>query len=603
MSIDGQLASVPRRPVPPTVVGAVASMVAALVVLAPWLAPGSLLVRDLVAVAMQPGWGTHLLRGGVRLARDVPGEVLAAGVGQVVGGDWVARVGLLVAMGAVGAAVGRLLRDRSSTAVVVAAVSAVVNPWTWAHLRQGQWLVVVAYAALGFVARAVADDDVLGTIRAVTVAALSGFIAVVVVWPTLIVTGLCTRRWRTLAVGSTTAFVTALPWALLPGPRQVDPDGFAAFAANADTPFGVWTSLLSGGGYFNALVASPWRRLVPIAVLATLVAGVGLVRIARHAWNAPASDGAARAAGGLIVTGLVGWVVAGWGATSLGSAVLAELGTWWPGVAILRDPHRLLAPLVLASAIGLGLVAEDVASRLSDAGMTRPRVAAGVATVAIALIVVALPDPVVGPRLPGPSTLPTSWVEAAALVDAAGDPGGVLVVPYAQVQQYAFTQGRPVAVPWRRMVDRPVLVGSELVVGDQVIDDVVGDDKWAELAGAPPATWTATAMAAAGVGWIVVTEPAAAAQVRDDVGLEVAISDDDLVLVRVDAPISPTPLAPPVGRWVLWLDAMVLAGAMALLAPLRRRDSGRVVRYDASGLDPLATTSAPARGRRPKGTT
>lgn len=602
MSIDGQVASVRRRRVSPTVVGAAASLVAALVVLAPWLAPGSLLVRDLVAVAMQPGWGTHLLRGGVRLARDVPGEVLAAGIGQVVGGDWVVRVGLLVAMGAVGAAVGRLLRDRSSTAVVVAAVSAVVNPWTWAHLRQGQWLVVVAYAAVGYVALAVADDDVLGTIRAVTAAALSGVVAVVVVWPTLIVTGLCTRRWRALAVGSTTAFVTALPWALLPGPRQVDRDGFAAFAANADTPFGVWTSLLTGGGYFNALVASPWRRLAPIAVLATLLAGVGLVRVARHARSAPANDGAARAAGGLIVTGLVGVVVAGLGASSWGSTALAELGTWWPGVAILRDTHRLLAPLVLASAIGLGLVAEDVASRLSGAGMTRPRIAAGVAAVAICLVVVALPDPVVGPRLPGPSTLPASWVEAAALVDAAGDPGGVLVVPHAQVQQYAFTQGRPVAVPWRRMVDRRVLVGSELVVGDQVIDDGV-DDTWAELAGQPPATWTATAMAAAGVSWIVVTEPAAAAQVRDDVGLEVVVSDDDLMLVRVDAPIDPAPLAPPVGGWILWLDAMVLVVAMALLAPLRRRDTGSVARYHTVRQDPLATPNAPARGRRPKGTT
>jgi hypothetical protein len=573
-----------RRAWDPPVVGAVAGTAAGLVVVAPWLlSSGSLLVRDLVAVAVPPGLGLHLLQGGVRLARDVPGEVLAAAAGQLVGGAWVARLVLVGAFGALGLAVGRILVDRNPAAVVVAAVAAVANPWTWAHLQQGQWLVVVAYAAVAFVALAAAAGDGLGTARAVAAGAVSGVVAVVVVWPTLVVAALVGRHLRTLAMGAAVAVVTALPWLLLPGPTSVDPDGFAAFAANADTPLGIAASLVSGGGFFNASVSSPWRDLLPIALVATIVAVAALVRIGVFVRR----DGPAaprNAAAGLLVTGLVGWGVAALGATSPGLAVLREVATVVPAIAVVRDTHRLLAPLVLASALGLGMLVDDLVARRS---LGPGRAGVGMAVVGVALVVVLLPDPVVGPRLPGPASLPVSWTTAATAIDASSGPGGLLVVPYSQVQRYDFTPGRPVAVPWRRLVDRPVLVGSDLVVDDLVVDDGVRDEVWADLAAQPPAEWSAAEMAAAGVAWVVVTDPGMLAagewaRVSAGQGFHLAVGDADLVALRVDAP-GVAALRPAVGRWILWLDLCILVAVLVLALPWRRRDSDRPGRYHPLG--------------------
>ena len=53
----------------------------------------------------------------------------------------------------------------------------------------------------------------------------------------------------------------ALPWALpsvlLPGGISSDPQGFAAFAARADTALGTLPSLLATGGVWNADVSPP----------------------------------------------------------------------------------------------------------------------------------------------------------------------------------------------------------------------------------------------------------------------------------------------------------------------------------------------------------
>ncbi len=570
--------AITRRDGPSTgVVGGIAGGVAGLVVLWPWLgAPGSLLTRDLVAIAGAPGWSPHLLQGGLRLARDVPGEVMAAGLGQVIGGAWVVRVALVLASVALGGGVGRILAGRASGAVVVAAVAAVANPWMWAHLQQGQWLVVIAAACLPWVASGVARDDALTTARSIVGAAVTGVLALVVVWPTLVVTGVLGRRWRVLGMGLAVGVIAALPWLVLPGPARIDPDGFAVFAANADTPLGVAASLVSGGGYFNASVASPWRGLAPLAVLATIVALVALVRAARSRTADVGGDASGLAIRGLLVAGAIGWAVAVVGATPWGVATLAAIAARVPAVAIMRDTHRLLAPLAVVTAIGLGLLVDDLTGRVRASG---PAMRWSIVAAGLGVVVIMVPDPLVGPRLPGPSQLPASWVGAAEAIDSSSAPGAVLVVPHGQVQQYPFTTG-PVAVPWRRLVDRPVLVGSELVVDDVVVDDGVVDDgvddgPWAALARVDPSQWTAEDMAANGVAWIVVTDPSLVAGKSLASGLDVVVADDSLVVVqatgRVDggAP-DPDGLDVGVGGWVFWVDGVVLLGALALCLPWRR---------------------------------
>lgn len=544
----------------PPRVGGVAGLLAGCVVLAPWLVPGALLVRDLVAVP-DPAWASHLLTGGLRVARDVPGEVLAALVGQVLGGDLVVRLALLGACVALGAGIGRLLRDAPPAAAAVAAVAAVVSPWTWAYLRAGQWLVVVALAVVPWVADAVARDDRILLVRALVVGAATGFLAAVVVWPTLVVVGVVARRWRATALGLATAVVGALPWLLLRAPSSADPDGFAAFAANADVPLGTWAALLAGGGYFNAAIASPWRDMLVLGTLATLLAVAAAGSAVAAAWW---REGGRPALQGLVVVGGVGVLVAGLGATGPGLRALAATARVVPATAVLRDTHRLLAPWVVVLAVGVGLLVARLIRHHGGAWQ--------VAAIAVLLVVLALPDPVVGPRLPGTTTLPAAWGDAARMVDDDPRPGVVLVVPHGQTQRYAFTDDRPVAVPLRRLVARPVAVSTDLRVGDLVVGEDDGQGPWARLAARPPARWDAAAFADAGVAWVAVTDPDRLTP-TPPAGFERVVDDPTLVLLRVTG--SPTPVDVAAAPWLVGLDGLLLALGVGVLARPRRRCPGR----------------------------
>ena len=372
----------------------------------PWWRPGALLVRDLVAVT-DPAWSTALLGGADRLPRDVPGETLAALAGQVVPGDLVVRVVLLVALVALGAGVGRAL-GRGPLPAAVAGLVAVWNPYVLARLHQGQWLVVVALAAVPWVVVHVAADDRARLARTLALAGATGFLAPLVTGPALVAAAVLARRWRALAVGLAASLLMALPWLVVAEPVLADPDGPRAFAPSADLPLGVVPSLLTGGGYFNTGVASPWRGRWPVAVLALLLAVVAL-------WGAVAwvrAGGAERRArGGLVATGLLTLVAATVTATSAGQDAMVALGEALPATAALRDSHRLLAPWVVLLAIGAGAAVHDLGRRTGQAP--------GIAAVVALLAVVALPDPLLGPRLPPPSDLPAAWQQAADEVAAA----------------------------------------------------------------------------------------------------------------------------------------------------------------------------------------
>ncbi len=579
---DGLVARACRWVTAPHAAGTGAALTAGLVLLRPWFGAGDLLVRDLVAVR-DPAWSLALLDPTDALPRDVPGEVLAALAGQVVGGPAVVLVALLGSFALLGAGVSRLVDGRRA-GMVVAGAAAVWNPWVWVRLQQGQWLVVVALAAVPWVVVAVADDDRVLVTRTMTAAALAGFVATVVVWPTLVVVAVVTRRWGVLVRGLVVGGLGALPWLVVSRGLVVDADGFRAFAANADVPFGTLVSLLSGGGYFNAAIASPWRAGWLVAAIATALAAAAAAalwvgtRPGRRAADTPAeppvpdgatdgaptgatvepsgsaADGRRRAVAGLALAGLVAVAVVAVVATGPGVRALAALAQVVPPLAVIRDTSRLVAPWVVALPVGLGWVIARW-QRGGDAGPV---------AIALALVVLALPDPVLGPFLPARSDLPAAWVQAGAVLDADPAPGDVLVVPPDGLQSFSFTSGRPVAVPLRRLTSRPVLTSSRLVVRDGgrdlVVDDLVEPD-WSSLADldAP-----AEDFAAAGIGWVAVIDPALLDRVP--AAFDLVVDDSTLRLART-APVAGVTTSRP-RTVVLVLDAVLLA--LGLWAVSRR---------------------------------
>jgi hypothetical protein len=541
----------------PAKVGGLAGAAAGLVMLWPWMRPGSLLVRDLVAIG-DPAWSTRMLLRSSRLPRDIPGEALTALLGQVAPGDLLVRLALLGGFVALGAGAARLGGPRGSlAAAAVTGVAVVWNPWVWSRLHQGQWLVVIALATLPWVLVHLRDGRQWGLARTMVVAGFTGFAALVVVVPSLVLVALVRRRWSGLLVGLAVAGSMALPYLVVAPRIAADPDGFAAFAPSADLPMGTATSLLSGGGYFNAGVVGGWRATVGIAVVATLVAIAAVVGAAswRVAPHAPADPLARTAA---VVAGAAGLVLVSLTATESGQAWLAAQAVRWPWLSVFRDGHRLLGPWVVVLAVGAGHLARLAVRRWPGGG--------GIAAVGVAVVILALPDPLVGPRLPPPSHLPASWQQAADVIDDAPNPGAVLVVPYGQTQAYPFTDGRPVAVPLRRMVEREVLVDTRLVVRREdgrelVVDDVGGGEPIRALA-RDPATADGAAFAEAGIAWVAVTDPSRFVEVPA-AGMSIALRAPTIQLLQVDEEFAVGERGPP--RWPLLLDLVVAALAVTLL--------------------------------------
>jgi hypothetical protein len=310
----------------------------------------------------------------------------------------------------IGAATGaaRLVPSRSLAARAAAAGLYAWNPFLYERLVMGHWGLLVAYAALPWVARAAVDlrvgkDRALPSlVLCLAVAAAGnpsgGLLAALVAlgvaaappWggvdspgnrsadpATLPLRGAerrqpglgrapgprpcpgCPRPATAAALIAGIALVVNAPWlvpsVLRPGGVPVRPEGVAAFAARADGPLGAVGSLVGLGGIWNALAVPPglgsWPWLAGfVVVLAVAAAGVPLLG---RRWPPGAAVGLLAAAG-------VGLVLAAAPALP-GLRSLAELVvTQVPGGGLIRDSQRYVAPLALAEAVCFGLGVERV---------------------------------------------------------------------------------------------------------------------------------------------------------------------------------------------------------------------------------------------------
>jgi hypothetical protein len=530
------------------------ALAVALLVTGPALGPGFVLLRDMVVVPRQDLDLDALGLGGA-LPRAVPADAVLALLTAVVPGDLVQKAVLFGAVYAAVLGAARLVpRDADGRGGAAAAVAGLVygwSPYLAERLLMGHWSLLLAYAALPWVARAalqVRDGEHRALPRLVLAcapAALSPTGALLALGVALAVVGR-----RRAAITAATVLVLALPWivagALHPSGGRSDAAGVAAFAARGEGWGGALLSVLGTGGIWNAGAVPGSRTSVLVPVVT-----VFLLALAVLGWWGGELRGPHRR---LLVLGGVGVLLACAGSVPGAADLVAAVVRDVPGGGLLRDGQKWAAWWALPLALGAGVGARRLAALARAGG--RPPVLAGAVTVAALLLpVVALPDLAwgVGGRLQ-PVDYPADWQRVRNALADDRHPGDVLVLPFGAYRSFDWNDGRPLLDPAPRWLPRPAVVDDALVVGGRT---VAGEDARARAVAA--AAGDPGELARLGVGWVLVEHGTPGPSTPSAVAsLPRVVDGDELTLHRVpDAVAGP---APSPGR----VTAVVLVHACAL---------------------------------------
>jgi hypothetical protein len=522
----------------------------AVLVVAPLMGPGYLLLRD--AVSTPRSFLSDSALGLVSAPRATPQDFAVALASHCVDGGVVVKALLVVGLWLAGWGAARLVAKVLPEAGVggqfVAITLAIWNPYVGERLLQGHWSLLLAYGCLPWVA------TTMLTLRSTDSAAwtqlfgLAFWIALAGLTPTGLILAttvglVCAAvpiegpggprpRWLCAAVTLAGALVAALPWltAAVLGLSSTDhiwarvPD-VAAFAARAEPGLGTLGSLASLGGIWNG-EAVPGSRTTLFAVVsaAVLLAVVvtGLPALARY-----------RAAVPLVVLAAAAVVLPAALATDPGLAVLHAVVDAVPGLGVLRDGQKWVALAMPGYALaGAGAVL-TLQRWLSFSGPVGPALAC------CAALVLSLPDLAwgVGGKVE-PVHYPTDWTTVAAAIN--GQPADVAVLPVDTMRRFAWSGSAPVLDPLPRWVRADVLITGDLMISGVT---VLGEGNRARvvqrllLAGADP-----QALRRAGVGWLVVelgTPGDMGLAARTLERLAVTYRGRDLLLYRVGGDTAP----------------------------------------------------------------
>jgi hypothetical protein len=527
------------RPEPSPWPARLLALAVALLVTGPALAPGFVLLRDMVFVPRQDLDLDALGLGG-GLPRAVPVDGVMALLTAVVPGDLVQKAVLLGAVYAAVLGAARLVPagpdGRRGLAGAVAGLVYGWSPYVAERLLIGHWTLLLAYAALPWIARAalrVRTGEPRALPRLVLAcapAALTPTGALLAAGVVLVLAG----RRRALVAGGA-VLVLSLPWIvaglLHPAGGASDPAGVAAFAARAEGWGGSLLALLGTGGIWNAgaVPSSRGSALLPLVTLC-------LVALAVIGW---ARGGAQRGPGlRLLLLGAFGLVLAVGGTAPGLRELLEAVVRSVPGGGLLRDGQKWVAWWALPLALGAGLGAR----RLADAVRTRadiPGVAGFVAAAAVLLPVIAVPDLVwgVGGRLQ-PVEYPADWQRVRDTLADDDRPGDVLVLPFGAYRAFDWNADRPQLDPAARWLPRPTITDDALFVDGKAVQ---GEDLRARAVAAE--TDDPEALAELGVGWVLVERGTPGRAVPDAVtALPLVVDGPDLDLYRVpDALPGPQP--------------------------------------------------------------
>ena len=239
-----------------------------LLALGPGLGRGFLLSYDMVFVPREP---LSAALPGLAPPRAMPSDLAVVLASRVIPADVTQKFLLVSVFVLACSGMAALLEAEPMLARLAAGVFYTWNPYVAERLIIGQWALLLGYAGLPWVLRALVTAGPHATRRlclAMLPAIIGGFAAMAVTALLAVPVALLTRNARTVVRTAAVLAAGSLPW-LVPSflhPVYADPAGVAAFAARPDTPFGTIGSLVMLGGIWNAQTVptaygGPWSAL------------------------------------------------------------------------------------------------------------------------------------------------------------------------------------------------------------------------------------------------------------------------------------------------------------------------------------------------------
>ncbi|MFN8127699.1 MAG: hypothetical protein U0R28_02770 [Candidatus Nanopelagicales bacterium] len=537
------------------------SVVLALIVLLPVLAPGYLLHLDMVFVPRQSLLPWMLGIGG-GLPRSVPQDAIVALLAGPLPGQVLQKAVLLASLTLAGWGAGRLAGP-GLTRQLPAASLYMWSAYVAARLLMGHWALLWAIGLLPWIVLAARRARERGQWLPVVVvsgaAALvptGGLIAALTAVPLAL--GFSSR----LRVGARIAVVGLLPlfnapwW--LPALRSAsagvsDPLGLVVFGARADGPGGVLASVLGGGGVWNAAATLPsrgtWFMLLGLLTVLALAA-YGLPLMLRQArpevlW--------------LGVLGVLGVLWAWVSGVAADQGWAQQIVSALPGGGLLRDAQKWTVWWVLLLAICAPTGLRRLMARAED--VLRLFMAAALAILPIAM----LPDLAAGAfgRLT-PVSYPAAWDGLRQRLAEAPEPGDVISLPWSPFRRYAWNGSDVVLDPLPRYLTRTVVWDDDLpVTVEGRVVQVGGDDPRAHAVGQAIQSGRPLpdALAPLGIKWIVVQRDQPQASRTPDLRGAVRVWEQDrLELWRVEQAVTIVEPRDPVVVGVDVLAALMLIG-------------------------------------------
>jgi len=552
--------------------------VLALIVTAPLLAPGYLLLRD--AVSTPRSFLSDSALGLSEAApRALPQDFVVALASGLIDGGVVVKTLLVTGLFLAGWGAARLtatvVPDAGMAGQFVAATITVWNPYVAERLLQGHWSLLVGYGCLPWVAtatlrlrtsEAAGRSDVCALVFWIALAGLTPtglMLAATVAVACVFASGSGRPRWWCTAVGLGAAAVVALPWlaaaAVSDSLSSTQAEGVRAFAVRAEPGLGTLGSLASLGGIWNADAVPASRTTLFVVIPAVVLLGVvaiGLPTVVRRPVAAP-----------LLILAAVAVVVPAAMATGPGVAVVEATIRILPGLGVVRDAQKWVALAVPAYSLAGAAAVVTLRHRIP---------AAATALICCAALLATLPDLAwgVGGKLT-PVEYPPGWARAAAMINA--DPRPVAVLPVDSMRRFAWAGDAPVLDPLPRWVRADVLQTGDLTIGGRTVPGEgarARDVQQLLLAGADH-----DKLAAAGVGWVVVENTWNTAWSAPALPLPVAYHDEDLTLYRVggDHPHLSGRGIVVAAHWV-WLGLLMLSALVSLLPAWPRRVGSVAIR-------------------------